>query len=200
MQKDDLLEVLRSLPELESSEPSEAGFGPSRLGRTESSIGPLVAEITSVRKKLGSQQGRELRKFSVMIEDLAAQHKGAMEQLRRERERSLAAERQRTALARCIVVMVDTLTRMNDAMEASPQLHRFAEQTSRTIDVMARDAVKGGVTKLGRSGEPFDPDLHQLADGASTLQGDVVVDKVSRPGFSLDGTVLERAIVSIALA
>lgn len=106
--------------------------------------------------------------------------------------------------ARDLLPVADTLTRALDAAppswrdaadEALRNLLAGLELTERAlVDAFARHGLK----RIGASGEPFDPNLHQAVAQTPSDQPIGTVLVVMQPGYTLGERTLRAAMVSVS--
>ncbi|MDK6259511.1 nucleotide exchange factor GrpE [Corynebacterium frankenforstense] len=109
---------------------------------------------------------------------------------RTERERQAAVEHARAGVVGQLLPILDDLelARRHGDLEDGP-LKSFADKFRGTLDSL-------GLEAFGVEGEPFDPEIHEAVQDAST--GDEkVLGNVLRQGFSLGGKTVRTAMVII---
>lgn len=109
---------------------------------------------------------------------------------RTERERQAAVEHARAGVVGQLLPILDDLelARRHGDLEDGP-LKSFADKFRGTLDSL-------GLEAFGEEGEPFDPEIHEAVQDAST--GDEkVLGNVLRQGFSLGGKTVRTAMVII---
>jgi molecular chaperone GrpE len=112
------------------------------------------------------------------------------------REVTRRVEESREALLRDWLEVVDSVERALRTESANSQLF---EGLRAVLEQMEAILTRNGVTRVGKAGEPFDPERHEAVGVRETDEvPDRTVVDVARSGFSTDGRVLRPAQVVVA--
>jgi molecular chaperone GrpE len=144
--------------------------------------GEPADELTRARSDRAAAEERYLRARA----DLENYRK------RSDRELERRVREQVDAVLRAWLEVVDTLDRAVALDAERPEFRAFLDQVE---SILARQ----GVRRLGRTGDPFDPELHEaiaVVPGDDTSSGTVA--DVARSGFAVGDRVIRPAQVAVA--
>jgi molecular chaperone GrpE (heat shock protein) len=170
-------------------------------------IDRIAAQITGATNQWGEYQEQASQTVAAakgVAESMSAEARSFTEFLQKanDNERAhlrLEVEKLRRAEAEWLQIMVNILDHVFAVYQAANRCGQpaLAEQMGH-FQNSCRDAARrvGLVPTLGKPGDPFDPNLHKLADNASP-NGNAIVAETLATGYTFQGQIIRRPLVAL---
>jgi len=158
----------------------------------------VAGEFSKLLRKIGIQQTRAGTDLLAGVREATSRldevHQAALDS----RDRAVQAERQAEKLALTLIGQLDLVVRAIGVMREAEGVDRWADALEKGVLQTLTDASKWGLSGIGNEGEEFDPDVHDSVNQIDRTEQKVIVSKMHRKGYSLNGRLLRRAEVEIA--